>query len=158
MITAKEQERIYLLSDEELYEQAVQFMGSIGRTLPPTQVNGLLNVALDNTYDQLNQFLTGQYNRKTWPFDAQHVKEFYFKLPQQLKRIEAYIPSITRGRAGKLSREDEQTLKTLLAREFIQHLLAENAYLTRKASEVRQEEKPHNSSRGYRDSRSKRRV
>lgn len=158
MITAKEQECIYLLSDEQLYKQAVQFMGSIGRTLPSTQANGLLNVALDNTYDQLNQFITGQHQRKTWPSDAQHVKEFYFKLLQQLKRIEAYIPSITHERAGKLSLEDEQTLKALLAREFIQHLLAENAYLSRKVSAAQQEGKSQSSNRRYKGSGPTRRA
>ncbi len=133
MITEKELGKIRLLSDTELYQQAVDFMRGIGRTLPSTQINGLLNVTLANTYDQLEKFVEHQRQRTTWPPNAQHVPAFYFKLSQKLKSMEAaYILSLTQYRQEKPSREDVQTLKMLLARDFIQHLLAENAYMTRR--------------------------
>ncbi len=57
MITEQEQEKIRLLSDTELYPQAVEFMRGVARQLPQTQINGLLNVSLANTYDELEEFI-----------------------------------------------------------------------------------------------------
>ena len=129
MITEQEQEKIRLLSDIELYPQAVEFMHGIARQLPPTQINGLLNVSLANTYDELERFIEHQRTRTTWRREDTHIPDFYKRLAQKLKQLEAYALSIMKSRAGQLSREDMQTLKMLLAREFIQHLLAENAYM-----------------------------
>ncbi len=66
MITPQEQEKIRLLSDTELYQQAVEFMRSVGKPLPATQINGLLNVSLANTYIRLTEFVDGQHKRTTW--------------------------------------------------------------------------------------------
>ncbi len=149
MTTERESEQIRLLSDTELYEQAVAFMHSIGKKLPPTQINGLLNVSLANTYEQLQEFVQRQYQRTSWPREAQHVKDFYFRLVQKLKSIEAYVPSVTRYRQEKLTREDEQAIKMLLAREFIQHLLAENAYMEfQRTFDNRNQERPQGANRG----------
>jgi hypothetical protein len=129
MISEQEQVRIRLLSDNELYPQAVEFMKNMGRPLPSTQINGLLNVSLANTYDQLTLFVERQGARKTWRGNERHVEEFYrTRFPAKLKQLEMYVPAVTRFREEKASREDEQTIKMELAREFIQHLLAENAY------------------------------
>ncbi len=129
MITEQEQVKIRLLSDTELYPQAVQFMRGVARPLPPTQINGLLNVSLANTYDELGIFIDFQAKRTTWRREDVHIPDFYKRLAQKLKQLEAYALSIMKSRAGQPSREDMQTLKMLLAREFIQHLLAENAYM-----------------------------
>jgi hypothetical protein len=51
MITEQEQDRIRLLSDTELYDQAEHFMRGMGRPLPASQINGLLNISLNNSYD-----------------------------------------------------------------------------------------------------------
>lgn len=129
MISKKEQERIRLLSDTELYPQAAEFMQKIGGVLPATQVNGLLNVALadTHTYKQIEDFIKHQYTRSTWGFN-QHIPDFYRKLEAKLKEFERLVATITKERPEKPSREEQQTLKKLLAREFIQHVLAENAY------------------------------
>lgn len=152
MITEQEQEKIQVLSDTELYKQAEELMRSIGRTLPPTQINGLLNVSLANTYKELEEFVEHQRQRTTWPSDARHVPDFYFKLSRKLQSLGSYLPAITQHRQEKLSQADEQTLKMLLAREFIQHLLAENAYMgTRRFADNRTESKDgrhHGGNRG----------
>jgi len=129
MITEKEQKKIRLLSDTELYPQAVEFMRGIANQLPQKQTNGLLNVSLANTYDQLQRFVARQRDRRTWPPKERHIPIFYRELGQKLQRIESYVPPIMKSRAEQPSREDVQTLKMLLAREFIQHVLAENAYM-----------------------------
>lgn len=129
MITEQEQEKIRFLSDTELYPQAVEFMQGVARQLPPTQINGLLNVSLANTYDQLERFIEHQRTRTTWRREDSHIPDFYKRLTQKLKQLEAYALSIIKLRKEQPSREDVQTLKMLLAREFIQHILAENAYM-----------------------------
>ena len=129
MISELEQEQIRLLSDNELYQQAVEFVKNMGLPIPATQINGLLNVSLGNTYDQLKLFVTRQGARNTWRAQERHVEEFYrTRFPSKLTQLEAYVPTVTRARQQKASREDEQEIKMELAREFIQHLLAENAY------------------------------
>ncbi len=127
MITVQEQVR--LLSDTELYPQAVQFMRGVARTLPATQINGLLNVSLYSTYDKLTWFIEHQRTRTTWRREDSHIPDFYHRLAQKLKQLETTALSIMKTKAGQQSQEDLQTLKMLLAREFIQHLLAENSYM-----------------------------
>ena len=127
MITA--QERIRLLSDTELYPQATQLMRGVARTLPTTQINGLLNVTLYSTYDNLTKFIEHQRKRTTWRREDGHIPDFYFRLTRKLQELEAKALDISRKSAGQPDLEDFPTLKMLLAREFIQHLLAENNYM-----------------------------
>jgi len=129
MITNEQQAKIRLLSDNELYPQAIVFIRGIGRSLPATQINGLLNVSLANTYDLLGEFIERQGNRTTWRREDAYIREFYKRLPNKLKQLEVYAPSIMQSTAEQSSREDMQAVKMLLAREFIQHLLAENGYM-----------------------------
>lgn len=129
MISKKEYERIRLRSDTEFYHQARTFMQSIGGTLPPTQVNGLLNVALANTYQHLKEFIAHQAERKTWKGQEQrYVPDFYRKLTHKLQEIERTVPLIALERQKELSQKEREEISTLLAREFIQHILAENGY------------------------------
>ena len=129
MITEQEQRQIRLLSDIELYPQAVQFMHGVARTLPPTQINGLLNVSLANTYDELTRFIEKQRTRTSWRREDSHIPDFYHRLAQKLKQLETSVLQILKARTQPAPQEDMQRLKMLLAREFIQHLLAENSYM-----------------------------
>jgi hypothetical protein len=130
MITEYEQRWVRLLSDTDLYPQAVAFMRGIGRPLPPTQINGLLNVSQRRVYVVLERFIERQKRRTTWPpKEEQYIPEFYRRLTQKLKELEALAASILKARTSSASREDRQELNALLAREFIQHVLAENAYM-----------------------------
>ena len=127
MISEQEQEKIRFLSDTELYPQAVEFMRGVGRTLPQTQINGLLNVSLASTYNQLQEFIEHQRARKTWKRGDEHIPDFYRRLAGKLKDLERSAMSLLRARQAP--REDVQTFTMLLAHEFIQHVLAENAYM-----------------------------
>ena len=130
MITQKEEERLHLLSDTQLYDQAVEFMRGIARKLPSTQINGLLNVSLgENSYDELKHFVDAQYKRSTWKPSERHVPEFYRRLTQKFKELEQYASTILIDRVEQASREDQEAMKMAIAREFIQHLLAENDYM-----------------------------
>ncbi|MGH2506496.1 MAG: hypothetical protein ACRDHZ_03635 [Ktedonobacteraceae bacterium] len=128
MIDEREQERIRLLSDTAFYPQAVEFMQKIGGVLPSSQINGLLNVTHANTYRELEDFIKHQYTRSTWGFKDQHIPDFYRKLESKLREFERLVTTVTKDRQEKPAHEEQQTIKMLLAREFIQHVLAENAY------------------------------
>lgn len=130
MITEDEQRQLRLLSDTELYPRAITFMRGIGRKLPPTQINGLLNVSSTSTYDTLGIFIERQRTRTTWPPKDSHIPEFYRRLAQELKQLETSASSILNARTQPASREDRQAFRMLIAREFIQHILAENDYMT----------------------------
>src|SRR5260370_14533218 len=128
MIDEKQQAKIRILSDTELYPQAIEFMRGIGRPLPTTQINGLLNVSLADTYDGLRKFIERQSKRETWRREDTHIPDFYKRLPNKLKQImDAYVPSIMQLTAGQSSQEDLQAVKILLPPEFFHHLLPENA-------------------------------
>lgn len=129
MITQKEQEAIHFLSDTELYPQAVDFMHRIAKALPTAQINGLLNVSLASTYDRLKEFVEAQSKRTTWKSDEKHIPEFYRRLTQQFAALEEHAHAILALRQEKASSVDEEAVKMELAREFIQHLLAENDYM-----------------------------
>lgn len=129
MSTEQEQRHVRLLSDTELYPQAVQFMHGVARTLPPAQINGLLNVSLNNTYAELKKFIEHQRTRTTWRRGDEHIPDFYLRLAQKLKQLEASALLMVKARERQPPQEDMQELYMLLAREFIQHLLAENAYM-----------------------------
>lgn len=128
MISEQEQAQVRLLSDNELYPQAIEFMKGIGKPLPASQINGLLNVSLGCTYDELKKFVDSQHQRKTWSPKDEHIREFYKRLVPKIKDLEKVSLAIIKNRHEKVSREDEQAISMVLAREFIQHLLAENAY------------------------------
>ena len=129
MITQKEQEKIRLLSDTELYSQAVVFMRGIAKALPTAQINGLLNVSLGNTYDDLKKFVKAQPERNTWKEKEKYIPEFYRRLMRKFDELERHAQAILESRQGESSSPDEKTVQMMLAREFIQHLLAENDYM-----------------------------
>jgi hypothetical protein len=104
-------------------------MRGIAKALPTTQINGLLNVSLANTYDQLKKFVQAQPKRTTWKEKEKHIPEFYRRLDQKFNELERHAHAILESRQEKGPSADEEMIKMRLAREFIQHLLAENDYM-----------------------------
>lgn len=136
MITEIQQLKIYLLSDTVLYQQAVTFMESFlnstpNHTLPSTQMYGLLNATYDKTYTELEKFVNHQHSERTWTRGKEYVGEFYKKLHLQLQVVTQYTQELIEINASSTStlEEDQVELKALLAREFIQHVVAENAHI-----------------------------
>src|SRR2546430_16917849 len=111
MITEQEQEKIRLLSDIELYPQAVEFMHGVARQLPQTQINGLLNVSLANTYDELERFIEHQRTRTTWRREDVHIPDFYKRLAQNIKQFDAYEHAIMNYVPRQSYRETMQNFK-----------------------------------------------
>jgi len=130
MITQKEEEKIHILSDITLYPQAVSFMRSINKKLPPSQINGLLNVSLgNNTFQELKDFVRFQHERSTWKASERHIPEFYRRLGHILTELEQEASKLAALRPTEVSLDDREEIKMAFAREFIQHLLAENDYM-----------------------------
>lgn len=117
-------ERIGLLSDGVLYERAIEFARQ-HEPVDAAQLNGLLQYAQE--WHDLTSFVDKQ-RKRDWPQTGRtrHYKEFYDDLHEALRQLERdaaeFVP------AG-LSRHEQQAQTALyaglLAREFVQHQVAE---------------------------------
>ncbi|MBE3558151.1 MAG: hypothetical protein IMW89_02875 [Ktedonobacteraceae bacterium] len=148
MPSAAQLQKIWLLSDTALYTEAVNFIHELVEKrhcepLPAAQANGLLNIAGSSRYSDLYQFVVHQRDRD-WPSSKRDIKRFYTDLEQflsqmQRKRLreEFRLLADVRGRSVSDLRREADELLILLAREFIQHLVAENSVLAAKAEEAR---------------------
>lgn len=130
--------QLWNLSDEVLYPEAVTFLRRLINeqgcaTLPASQVTGLLNIANASIYSELVRFIRHQQERN-WPESKKDIKIFYAELEKWLtafrnKRLRDAFHLVERGN------QEVDELMALLAREFIQHLVAENGVLAvRRAS------------------------
>ncbi len=141
-------QKIGLLSDTVLYNEAVAFMHRLVRDqrcnpLPTSQVNGLLSIAEASRYDELYRFVVHQRDRN-WPPSKRDIKTFYTALEQVLSQMqrrrlreEFHLLADVDGRSISDLRHEADELLALLAREFIQHLVAENGVLAAAADDER---------------------
>ncbi|HEY1350596.1 MAG TPA: hypothetical protein VGF67_13310 [Ktedonobacteraceae bacterium] len=139
MPTRAQLQMVWLLSDTVLYPEATAFMRHLIRDLqcnplPPSQINGLLSIAEALQYDKLRAFVLHQRSRN-WPSKQRDIKTFYTELEETLTRMQQRIRgdfrlvNETKRQSGE-QKADELELMALLAREFIQHLIAENGLLS----------------------------
>ncbi len=152
MPTPAQLQKIWLLSDIVLYPEAVSFMRKLVQDqecdpLPTSQVAGLLNVAESAQYDELYRFVVHQRDRN-WPPSKRDIKTFYTALEEvlslmQRKRLkdEFHLLVDERGRSVSDIRQETAALMALLAREYIQHLLAENGALAAKLDDERKKQR-----------------
>ncbi len=132
-LTNEQHKKIYLLSDTVLYPEAVALMRRLVeddevRQLPKnSQIMGLLNIIKSAKYDDVLDFINRQIERSV-------DEVFYDKLRQELNKIhrkrmqnefQLVIPQPTRREEDAQKKE----LMLLLAREFIQHVIAETGML-----------------------------
>jgi hypothetical protein len=148
MLSAAQLQKIWLLSDTVLYAGAVSFMRKLVREqecnpLPASQVAGLLSIAGSSKYDELYRFMVHQRDRN-WPPSRRDIKTFYTALEEvlsviQKKRLkdEFHLVTDERGRSVSDIRRESNELMALLAREFIQHLVAENGVLAAEQADER---------------------
>jgi hypothetical protein len=149
-INEEQMRLIRVLSDTELYKQAIDFLNTEVEVnhqfeqrppLPNTQINGLLNVAQANTYGELIDFIKHQRDR-TWQGKNAHIKIFYQDLERVLKEMPEFAKReglIPEDISIQKTREEIQKISGLLACEFIQHLAAEN--LVRERERIDEEKK-----------------
>jgi hypothetical protein len=133
------------LSDTVLYDEAVAFLRELVdkqecNPLPNSQVVGLLNIAETSSYDELERFILHQRGRD-WPPGARDIKTFYTALEEVLREI--HIRRLRKefhlldGVSTRDVHQETDALMVLLAREFIQHLVAENGLLAVKMADQR---------------------
>ncbi len=142
-LTEEQLRKIRLLSDLELYDQAVTFIQRL-RPIPNSQIsniNGLLNITKVGGYEDVLGFLEKKKTR-AWPEKSQYMQRFYTNLAQEFEKIKQLtkrefhistsgVPGATvqEERQGDITEQDEfNFLLLLMIREFIQHLAAENGY------------------------------
>jgi hypothetical protein len=131
-LSNEQHNKIRLLSDTVLYNEAVDFVRRFVQEhspLPKSQSSGLLNIAQPNNYPELISFVRHQRDRD-WPSGKVDIKEFYTTLDKELMRLQRRVKDefhlTSSGLSKKLASDEENELMGLLAREFIQHLAAEN--------------------------------
>lgn len=140
-------QKIALLSDTVLYNEAVAFIRKLVREqdcvpLPTSQVNGLFSIAESANYDELYRFVVHQRDRN-WPPSKRDIKTFYTALEQELslmyrKRLKDEFLLLTQQSAQEI-RKEANDIMALLAREYIQHLVAENGVLLAEADDKRRQ-------------------
>ncbi len=140
-------QKIALLSDTVLYNEAVAFIRKLVREqdcvpLPTSQVNGLFSIAESANYDELYRFVVHQRDRN-WPPSKRDIKTFYTALEQELslmyrKRLKDEFLLLTQQSAQEI-RKEVNDIMALLAREYIQHLVAENGVLLAEADDKRRQ-------------------
>jgi len=152
MLSNAQLQKIYLLSDTILYREATVFMRKLVQEqgcdpLPTSQVAGLLSIAEATRYDELHRFVLHQRDRN-WPPSKRDIKTFYAALEEvlslmQRKRLKdefRLMPDI-QGRSESEARQELDELMARLAREFIQHLVAENGVLAARKAEERMKQR-----------------
>lgn len=154
MPTNAQLQKIWLLSDTVLYPEAVSFIHKLveeqeGNPLPASQVSGLLNIAEASKYDELYRYVVHQRDRD-WPPSRRDIKIFYTALEESLslmqrKRLKDEFHLITdeQGRNPQERKQESDMLMALLAREFIQHLVAENGVLAATTADQRAKQRPN---------------
>jgi len=154
-------QKLYLLSDEELYEQAVQFMRHFckepgHRAIPASQLNGLLNITKTDRYADLKEFIIKQ-GQRLWPHNKSFIEHFYLRLENQLDILaqlaEKELHLSLQEQAEDFTSSNREEAYLLVAREFIQHLAAENSALEAerkvKEAENKKEKNGKNLQRGF---------
>lgn len=133
-LTHEQFQKIWLISDTVLYPEAVALMRRLiqvehCRPLAPSQINGLLQLAEGSSYTDIYSRVIHQRERN-WAGIKYDIKTFYIELEKALsemcnQRLRDDFHLITKTSTA----QEVEEIMSLLAREFIQHLLAENALL-----------------------------
>lgn len=134
--TTIDERRLSVLSDNQLYRDAAEFLERFvtDHTLPQNQqLVGLLNFS--RSWGELLAFVKHQEGRD-WGTRGQDYKQFYNLLRRYLddpktglrQRVKADLGLIPAGLVAKQEREVQEQWAGALAREFIQHLVAAALY------------------------------
>ncbi len=131
-LTDAQRKKVWLVSDTILYPEAVGFMDELvkqegEKPLPKSQIMGLLNIIRSATYDDVTRYIKHQIQRDVH-------RAFYDKLEQKLaviqrKRMQEEFQLVIPQPTKREEDAEKKELMLLLAREFIQHLIAENGVL-----------------------------
>lgn len=128
-------EKIWLVSDTVLYPEAVTFIRKFVledeyNPLPNNQSAGLLNIAEGAKYADLYTLVVHQRDRN-WSGSKVDIKTFYTALEKYLAELKNHrlrdeFQLVTNRPTKSEAAAEIDELMLRLARDFIQHLIAEN--------------------------------
>ena len=133
-MTTEQLQKICLLSDSELYEDAVEFVKPHRETkVSETQLSGLQNAIGAGDYNEIFRYIKNRLERST---TSAQLKNFYEELRDYLQRLPSkveearlvVIPEDMTRAQSKQVKEEINFYAYLLATEYIQHLVAEYDY------------------------------
>ena len=132
-----EQQKIILLSDGQLYSDAVTFVSKHNplrdSQVTKSQLSGLENIVRSHSFAQILSYIKHQLGRDTL---NEELREFYQNLLSYLEGLPSMVEEHQFvSKTENLSRAEKRQLREeidkyayRLAEEFIQHLVAENNY------------------------------
>ena len=136
-VTVEKGREIRLLSDGELYKEAIDFAKRHqDAKVSNTQLNGLQNAVGAGNLDEISRYVNNRLERDTIYEELrafyQELKTYLTVLHEKVERIQLVVrpEEITRAERRQLESEINR-FTHILAQEFIQHLVAEYNYQRR---------------------------
>ena len=134
-VTTEQVQKICLLSDGELYKNAVDFVKTYysPKKVSKAQLSGLQNAVGASDLHEIFRYIDNRLARNTTPED---LKSFYGALKDSLNSLRSKVQEVQFVvKPEETTRTQEKQVKTeidryayLLAKEYIQHLIAEYNY------------------------------
>ncbi|NLE46312.1 MAG: hypothetical protein GX620_16460 [Chloroflexi bacterium] len=129
-LTAEQEAQVRLAGDATIYRDAMTFANAQQAVIEDKQfghqASGLLEFSRD--WDELERFIRHQKGR-SWPQSKLHYGDFYAALGKYLQELRRDVKDkygfVENGLTNNETREQTKFFAGLLAREFIQHLVAE---------------------------------
>ena len=134
-VTTEQVQKICLLSDGELYKNAVDFVKTYysPKKVSKAQLSGLQNAVGASDLHEIFRYINNRLARNTTPED---LKSFYGALKDSLNSLRSKVQEVqfvvkpektTRTQDREVNKEIDR-YAYLLAKEYIQHLIAEYNY------------------------------
>ena len=144
-VTTEQSQKIRLLSDGELYENVADFVTThySPKRVSKAQLSGLQNVVGAGDLNEIFRYINNRLERST---TAEDLKNFYQALKEYLNSLRSNVQEMgfvvkpedaTRAQERQVNKEIDQ-YAYLLAKEYIQHIVAEYNY-RRTLSDARDE-------------------
>ena len=133
-VTLEQVQKIRLLSDEELYRDAVDLAAKHAYSkISSSQLNGLWNAVGASDWSEIFRYIDNRLGRDT---TSKELKNFYQHLKNDLNKLKTIVEEtqlvVKPKEMGRAQRRQVSTeidrYAYLLAKEFIQHLVAECNY------------------------------
>lgn len=134
-VTTEQGQKIRLLSDGELYENAADFVKThySPKRVSKAQLSGLQNALGASDWNEIFRYINNRLSRSTTTKD---LKDFYQALKDYLNSLRSKVQEMgfvvkpeeaTRAQGSQMNKEIDR-YAYLLAKEYIQHIVAEYNY------------------------------
>ena len=135
-VTIERAQQIRLLSDGELYRDAVKLATNhvyASSKISNSQLSGLWNAVGASDWGEIFRYIDNRLDRNTTSDELkkfyQNLKDYLNGLPKQVEKTQLVVKPTEMGRAQRRQVSAEiDRYAYLLAKEFIQHLVAEYNY------------------------------